>query len=119
MIVSKEDKVIDFGDEDITKEDVKEYVKKLNNLKEDIDFVLMYDDIKDETKEKIIAGEFYELYWDDFTEDFQTRFLDHYGDNGNYDVIPLMICLDQFMIDGSVPVFEWAKVDYSWENNRR
>ena len=111
MTVSKEDKVVDFGDEDITKEEAKEYVKKLNSLKEDIDFVLMYDDIKEEVRKEIPLGEFHDLYWNDYTEDFQQRFFEHYGENGNYDVIPLTICLDQFMIAGDMPVFEWAKVD--------
>ena len=69
---------------------------------------LMYSDIREETKEEMILGEIYELYWDDFTEEFQKEYFDKYNENGNYDVIPLMVCLDQFMVDGVEPVFEWV-----------
>jgi hypothetical protein len=68
---------------------------------------LMYSDIREETKEEMILGEIYELYWDDFTEEFQKEYFDKYHENGNYDVIPLMVRLDQFMVDGVEPVFEW------------
>ena len=73
--------------------------------------LLTYSDIKEDTREKMILGEIYELYWDDFTEEFQKKYFDRYNENGNYDVIPLMVCLDQFMVDEITPVFEWIDDD--------
>lgn len=97
----------------VTEQQAKEYLRKLNSMSNRMknEFELRYSDIRDETKEKMILGEFYELHWDDFTPEFQFRFLSFYGENGNYDVIPLIVCLDQFMIDDITPVFGWAKVD--------
>lgn len=33
----------------------------------------------------------FELYWKDLTPEAQKRFLDTFGDNGNYDLIPMAV----------------------------
>ena len=94
----------------------KEMNNNVNDLdfgyeEEEIDLQLYYDDIIEDTREKMIEGEEYELHWDDFTEEFQDKYFNLYHENGNYDVIPLIVCLDQHMIAGITPVFEWAHVE--------
>jgi len=36
-------------------------------------------------------AEVIEIYWDDLTPEKQQEFLDAWGDNGNYDVMPFAI----------------------------
>ena len=85
--------------------------KDIDYGNEDIDLQLYYFNITEETREKMIEGEEYELHWDDFTKEFQDKYYGLYHENGNYDVIPLIVCLDQHMIAGITPVFEWAHVE--------
>ena len=85
--------------------------KDIDYGNEEIDLQLYYEDIIEETREQMVEGEEYELHWDDFTEEFQDKYYGLYHENGNYDVIPLIVCLDQHMIAGITPVFEWAHVE--------
>ena len=84
-------------------------MKKGNN--EEIELVLMYEDIRKETRDKLEDNSIEALYWVDFTDEFQKKYFDLYGENGNYDTIPLLVCIDQFMKEGIRPVFEWVKVE--------
>ena len=68
---------------------------------------LMVDDIIPEKLENIENGVLTELYWYDYTEEFRNKFMETFGDNGNYDYIPLIVYFDQFMRNGIIPVFEW------------
>lgn len=79
--------------------------------KEEIELVLMYEDIRKETRDKLEDNSIEALYWADFTDEFQKKYFDLYGENGNYDVIPLLVSIDQFMKDGITPVFEWVEVE--------
>ena len=84
-------------------------MKKGNN--EEIELVLMYEDIRKETRDKLKDYSIEALHWADFTDEFQKKYFDLYGENGNYDVIPLFVYIDQLMKEGIRPVFEWVKVE--------
>ena len=48
-----------------------------------------------------------EIYWNDLTKEKQSEILEAFGENGNYDVIPIaVIGEDESLAEDDAPVFE-------------
>ena len=106
--------IVYYGLADMARGFHKNHPNDFPNYKEEVLMQLYFDDIIEKAQEKFEIGECYDLYWDEFTKEFQTKYLKRFGNNTIEDRGRncIIVDIDNDKMDGKKPLYEWAKVEF-------